>query len=125
MAPQAETVEGACPLASIGIDRASVIERLGGDVSLLAEVAQIFVEDCPRLIGSVETAVQSRDAKALARATHTIAGSVGNFTEDGVYTLARTVEHLAIAEDIDGAISGVPALLKELARVRDAFTAIK
>jgi HPt (histidine-containing phosphotransfer) domain-containing protein len=125
MALQAGTVQGACPLAAVGIDRAAVIERLGGDESLLAEVAQIFVEDCPRLIGSVEAAVKSRDAKALARATHTIAGSVGNFTEDGVYTLARKVEHLAIAEDIDGAVSNVPELLEQLERVRAAFADVK
>jgi two-component system, sensor histidine kinase and response regulator len=125
MAVQAGTVRRGCPLVAVGIDRAVVIERLGGDESLLAEIAQIFVEDCPRLIGSVEAAVKARDAKALARATHTIAGSVGNFTEDGVYALARTVEHLAIAEDFDGALAGVPELLKEIERVRAAFAELK
>jgi two-component system sensor histidine kinase/response regulator len=125
MAIQADTVQGACPLAAVGIDGNAVIERLGGDESLLAEVAQIFVEDFSRLAASVEAAVQSRDAHALARATHTIAGSVGNFTEEGVYTMARNVERLAIGNDVDGALSGVPELMKELERVRDAFAAVK
>jgi two-component system, sensor histidine kinase and response regulator len=121
MARQVQTAQGICPLTTVGIDRASVIERLGGDESLLAEVATIFVDDCPRLVSSVETAVQSRDVKALARATHTIAGSVGNFTEEGVYTLARKIEHASLAGEFDNAVCDVPELLKELTRIRDAF----
>jgi two-component system, sensor histidine kinase and response regulator len=114
-----------CPLAAVGIDRAAVVERLGGDASLLVDVSEIFVADCPRMVQTLQAAAAARDAVGLARATHAIAGAVGNFTEEGAYTMARTVEHFAREENVDAALETVPALLAELERMRQALAQLK
>jgi HPt (histidine-containing phosphotransfer) domain-containing protein len=111
-------------LAAVGIDSAAVIERLGGDAELLAEVSAIFVSDFPRIVGSLESARDARDAQALARAAHAIAGAVGNFTEGGVYLTTRTVERLAHDGNVDGALEAVPGLLQELEQVREALAGV-
>lgn len=61
------------------LDRALILDRVGGDEDLLREITGIFLEEYPSLIEEIRTAVGGGDAKRLERAAHTLKGSVANF----------------------------------------------
>jgi two-component system sensor histidine kinase/response regulator len=56
----------------------SALQLLGGDAELLKELAELFLESCPKMLQDIRVALQKRDAKALEIAAHLRTGSVGN-----------------------------------------------
>ncbi len=46
-------------------DKESALDRVGGDLELLAELAGMFMEDCPNLVEQIEQAATEGDADAL------------------------------------------------------------
>ena len=62
------------------VDRSQVLERVGGDKELLAEVVGLFLEDCPKLFEQMSAAIRRGDAEELQKVAHTLKGSVGNFS---------------------------------------------
>src|SRR5258706_14258693 len=50
-----------------------------GDREFLAEILNLFLETCPKLLTAVEDAMSRNDAQAIRRAAHTLKGSVANF----------------------------------------------
>lgn len=61
------------------LDLPAVLERVGGDKDLLREIAGIFLEEYPSLIGAIRSAVADNDAPRLERAAHALKGSISNF----------------------------------------------
>jgi two-component system, sensor histidine kinase and response regulator len=61
------------------LDRAVILDRVGGDEDLLREITGIFLEEYPSLIEEIRMAVGGGDARRLERAAHTLKGSVSNF----------------------------------------------
>jgi HPt (histidine-containing phosphotransfer) domain-containing protein len=61
------------------VDQASLLERLGGDQELLAELIESFLADSPQLLEEIGSAEAAGDASQLMRAAHTLKGSVSNF----------------------------------------------
>src|SRR5437773_11941113 len=49
-------------LAPAWLDREAMMERLGGDADLFADVVDLFLEDCPPHVAAIEAAVDARDA---------------------------------------------------------------
>ena len=74
------------------VDRAAVLDRVGGDEELLREITCIFLTEYPRLIDEIRSAVDSRDAKRLERAAHSLKGSVSNFGAQAATEAAYRLE---------------------------------
>lgn len=85
------------------LDLQLAMERVGGDEELLKEIAQIFLEDCPRSLQELEEAVALSDAKRLERAAHSLKGSVSNFGAIGVTEAALALELMGRNEDLSNA----------------------
>jgi two-component system, sensor histidine kinase and response regulator len=74
------------------LDRAVALDRVGGDEELLAEVAQLFLEDYPNSMREIDEAVSKGDAKLLERAAHTLKGAASNFGANPVVDSAFALE---------------------------------
>jgi signal transduction histidine kinase/DNA-binding response OmpR family regulator len=72
----------------------SVLARVGGDRELLAEISRLFVDDAPRHLAQIRTAIESRDGESLRRAAHGLKGAAANFDADAVVDAARTLEEI-------------------------------
>jgi len=108
----------------VQIDRQALMERLGGDNSLLKEIAELFMEDCARLLADMQQAVGQRDAERLEKAAHSLKGSVGNFGAlRAVETLAE-VERLARRWDLAAAAEALKAAEQELQGVTRGLSAL-
>ena len=80
-------------------DRAELLDRLGGDAELLAEVVGLFLDDHPRLQAAMKTAHDAGDSTNLGRLAHTLRGVASNFAIPSMLEAARTVEELAKTDD--------------------------
>lgn len=69
-----------------------LLSRFGGDAGLLRELAELFIQSCPKMLEDIRDAVQKRDAKALERAAHSLKGCVGNFFSKGARETAQRLE---------------------------------
>lgn len=99
-------------------DRAEAVARLDGDVSLFAEMADMFIAECDAYCRGLETAMAARDAVTLRREAHTLKSVLATFSCETGRALAQKLEHLAAGGGLDGAeaLSGeVVAVARALA----------
>lgn len=82
------------------VDREVALSRVGGDVELLKEIAQLFLGDYPNTLADLHAAAASGDAKALERAAHGLKGSVSNFGARQAVEAARALEAMGRAQQL-------------------------
>ena len=90
-------------------DRA-LLDRFGGDASLLADVIGVFLSSEPELRHRMRAAMAAKDAPGLAAAAHNYKGSVGNFEAREAVAAAGRVEDLARGGDLAGAATAFKGL---------------
>jgi len=77
---------------SKAFDCAGSLERLGGDIDLLAAVLADFIEELPKHRKRVEDAYEARDAEELMQAAHAMRGSSATVGADRLAELAGNME---------------------------------
>ena len=82
----------------------------------------MFLEDCPRLLGEIERAVERRDPEALSRAAHALKGSIGNFDPGVTFEAAHRLELLGREGDLSGVDDAWVDLRDAVARFRPALS---
>jgi len=82
------------------LDRAVALSRVGGDVELLKEMAQLFLEEFQGQIQAVRDAVASQDPKAIERSAHCLKGSIGSFGAVAAHRAALALEMLGRKADL-------------------------
>jgi HPt (histidine-containing phosphotransfer) domain-containing protein len=76
----------------IAFDRDQALGRVGGDLDLLKEIAQLFLDETSAMLGAIDQAIAARDAKALERSAHTLKGCVANFDTGTCFNAALALE---------------------------------
>jgi HPt (histidine-containing phosphotransfer) domain-containing protein len=85
--------EQAAPMAQGPIlDHEVSLSRVGGDAELLKELAQLFLEEYPRLLAELHLAYEQRDAKRVERMAHGLKGSVATFGAKRAVDAAAQIE---------------------------------
>jgi two-component system, sensor histidine kinase and response regulator len=102
-------------------DRDQALQLLGGDETLLRELAGLFLQRNALLLENVDKAIRAKDAAALHEAAHAYKGAVNHFSAAGIKDIVFTLEKKGSAGDLSGTDSlfvqlndGVNLLLKEL-----------
>ena len=106
------------------LDHVAALARVEGDRGLLAELAALFVDDCPRMLVSIRQALECNDAEALARAAHAVKGSAGNFAAGKTVGAALKLEMMARGGDLTHAREAVAALEEALAQLTQALAGL-
>ena len=110
--------------ADSGVPSSGMLERVGGDRELLAEVIQFFLEDCPPQIELMRQGLADGNYVLVHRTAHALTGSAGNFDALAVTALSRTLEAHAIAHDIPEAHQAFAELETETRHLLTSLTAI-
>ena len=100
----------------VGPSDAELLARFDGDAELLRELAGIFLQECPKMLNDLREALRAADPKAVARAAHTLKGSVGNFAMPRPWETAQRPELLAKSGQLSGADDILHALEQQLAK---------
>jgi HPt (histidine-containing phosphotransfer) domain-containing protein len=79
----------------MGIEEAQILARFDGDVDLAGEVSEMFINECPKHLNDLCTAIRDGNAKALEGSAHAVKGSIGNFSTKGAHESALKLEQLA------------------------------
>jgi CheY-like chemotaxis protein len=82
-------------------DPAEMLEWLGDDKVLGHEVVGLFLEECPKLLAAIKTAVDHADARQLYVGAHTLKGAAGNLTARRLAEAARALEVLGREASLD------------------------
>ena len=98
------------------IDLEATLERLDGDRRLFRELAQMFKDDCPRIVENMRRAIVALDAKGLEGCAHALKGSSANLGALAVSQAAGEIERLARMGDVEGASVEFRILQEELER---------
>jgi len=115
---------GPPPAESPPFDLAAATARVQGDVALLAEMAQVFLDNRERLLLDVWEAVGAREAQALERAAHALKGAVGHFGAEPAFEVARRLEMAGRSGDLTQADELLGMLEAELARLSQALSGL-
>ena len=108
--------------AATTLDLALALEEVDGDEELLREIAQVFLEDHPRLMATLREAVAACDPERLHRAAHTLKGSVSNFAAREAVAVAQRLEAMGrdglpseagpVLSELEGHVDGLAAELR-------------
>lgn len=101
------------------------LERVEGDLDLLKELVDLFVEETPTMVGEIESAITAGNPTALQHAAHTLKGSVSNFAAPGAIAASLTLEQMGRQQDTSQAASAFASLKRELERLIPALLSIK
>jgi HPt (histidine-containing phosphotransfer) domain-containing protein len=107
------------------LDESLALSRVGGDVELLKEVVELFLDDYPSTFEKIKGAVASRDATALEHAAHSLKGSVSTFGANRAFEAAFTLEKQGRSGDLTGAQDGVAQLEQALAALRPELVSLQ
>jgi CheY-like chemotaxis protein len=107
------------------LDTQEALERVGGDAELLRELADVFLDDCPRMWQNIEDALAKGDARQLARAAHTLKGSISTFGARTAREVAAQLEAQGGKGDLSSAGRTVARLNGELQRLKAALERLK
>lgn len=92
------------------LDPSEALSRVDGDAVLLAELARLFLEEGPKLLASLQTAVTERDSGGIESYAHSLKGSFSYFGASQAYHHASELERKGRERDL----AGVDGLLGEL-----------
>jgi CheY-like chemotaxis protein/nitrogen-specific signal transduction histidine kinase/HPt (histidine-containing phosphotransfer) domain-containing protein len=111
----------AAPAGDSAFDRPAALKRVGGDEGLLRELAELLLEDGPRVQRDLRDAAAAGDAARVKLFAHTLKGSVGTFEATGAFAAAERLEILARSGDLTGAPAALAALDEQLDRLWPAL----
>ncbi|MEX2213305.1 MAG: response regulator [Phycisphaeraceae bacterium] len=102
-------------------NRGEALEQMGNDAKIARELVSIFNAECPALLAAVREAIPRADAPALAKAAHTLKGSVGVFGASPTWNAALRLEEVGRSGDLAGATAALQSLEKEIDRLLPAL----
>ena len=93
-----------------------LLERVGGDLSFLAEMTRVLLEDLPEVIRGVESALLSGELEQLENNAHKLKGSLYAFGLDQLAQSALALELMGRERRVG---PGAEELLADLKRDLD------
>jgi CheY-like chemotaxis protein len=103
------------------VDWTDALSTVKGDDHLLRELAEVFLDEAPKLVSAMREAIEGDDAGSLRRAAHTFKGSVHYFGARRARELALALEKMAQDGNLQKAEETFVALKGEMARLRPAL----
>lgn len=94
-------------------------ENMGDD--FIDELLQTYFEETQQLLSSLQQALETQDYPAFARSAHSIKSTSNSFGALNFGLLARELEMMGRAQNLDGAKAKVETLTAEYLHVRQAL----
>ena len=111
------------PRANI-INREALLERVSGDMDLLRELVEIFMDDSLRLVDRIRRAVMRKDADDLERAAHGLKGCVLNFEAKTAADIAEVIEAMGRNRNLTQAQNVLTELDEQIGVLRTELKSI-
>lgn len=102
------------------LDKASILERLGGDEEIYAMMVDMYLQDVDSNCNALSNAFEAGDPEVLRREAHTIKGLLATFSDNVGADEAHRIEMQAKTGQLAGlgdAVQGLMNRLREVAGV--------
>jgi two-component system sensor histidine kinase/response regulator len=106
------------------LDRAAVLDRVGGNVQLLQDLITTFHDDCSRLLPGLHDALAQNNAAEVRHAAHTVKGMVSFFAAKSATSAAQALEKMGAAGDLGCAEREFVTLVSEIERLQVALQSV-
>ena len=103
-------------------DPAVLLDLLDGDAASVAEILAEFLDDVPRQLRALGTALDQGDLDAVRRQAHTIKGASANVGAQALREAAYDVERAAAADDAVAAARLADGVAREFERLREQLS---
>jgi CheY-like chemotaxis protein len=107
------------------LDESLALSRVGGDVELLKEVIELFLNDYPGTFEKIRNAVAASDVSALEHHAHSLKGSVSTFGANRAFEAAFALEKQGRSGDLRGAQEGLFQLEQALEALRPELESLQ
>jgi len=106
------------------VDRASLDARVEGDVELLSELIDLFLDTTPRLISDIESAIALQNTDAVQHSAHALKGAMLSIGATQAAHAALQLETMEPAGEIQEAEELLNTLLREFNRLQSELRLI-
>jgi signal transduction histidine kinase/CheY-like chemotaxis protein len=106
------------------LDREELLGQVAGDREALCEIAELARAECPRLLGEVRAALERGSAGDLARAAHSLKGTVGSIAARPAQAAAARLEHIARQGPLQDAPTALAELEERTQRLQEALASL-
>lgn len=107
------------------LNESLALSRVGGDVELLKEVIELFLDDYPSTLQKIKSAVAASDASALEQHAHSLKGAVSTFGASRAFEAAFELEKQGRSRDLGGAEAGLLQLEQALEALRPELESLQ
>ena len=77
------------------VNRADVLEHMGGDVELMRKMVPVFLDESLQLFAALEQGLARDDRDAVEQAAHGLKSALGHWTQGDAFAAARDLEEAA------------------------------
>ncbi len=98
-------------------NRATLLDRVGGDEEFLIELVKLFLQEAPKLLVSIKSAIENDDRILLHRSAHTLKGSSANISAKELQKISMELEKLSK----EGDMASIKKLFTETKKVFNRF----
>ena len=98
-----------------------LLKKAGGDEQIARELAEMFMEEAPRLIQDMREAADAGELERLQRAAHTMKSSSRYLDAGAVADESERIEAAALAGELDGAMGRIAAIDRAIADLLPAL----
>ena len=99
----------------IVLDRATLLDRVDGDMQLLGEITKLFLQECEPLMASAREAMKTGNAGRFAYDIHTLRGMFRNLSAGAAQEAAGKLEELDLVKNLEK-VQAAYALLEQEAQ---------
>jgi HPt (histidine-containing phosphotransfer) domain-containing protein len=104
------------------LDCVAVLERVGGDRQLLAELAKVFRQHCPKQLIDLREAIRAGDPRSIEHVSHALRGALSSLGAGPASESAMRLEEMGRNAHLAGAEAERVALEREIARAEKGLS---
>jgi len=106
------------------MDLGIALSHVDGDRQLLAELAELFLQDYPRLLEEIRDSIPKADFATLERGAHTLKGRLAFFGIQRIRQMAMALEEMGKTHDIAHAGQSLVAIQNEMEGILPEFVSL-
>jgi CheY-like chemotaxis protein len=106
------------------LDLESAQARIPGGFEAVKQVAQLLLDECPKILADIREGLASTNATQVQRGAHTLKSSADVFAARGVVAAARRLEEIGRDGDLTSARDAFADLETEVTHLMDAVHAV-
>jgi PAS domain S-box-containing protein len=89
------TIEKLAGVQAAAASQTATLDGVLGDRKLARKMVRVFLQDCPRMLNAIRSAVRARNPEAIRSAAHALKGASGNWGPNGAFEAAANLERAA------------------------------